>query len=304
MSKRILVGTASWADKEFVRDWYPRGWPAKELLSFYAERFPMVELNSSYYSVPTRKQFNDWNLATPPGFIFNVKLHKALARHAAQRNSLPRDLQKLSPGAPRSKVELTRELETALPQRILETVQPLNDADKLGAFLLQLTPSFSPRNHRLDELSHLLEMLAPNRVAVEFRNRFWVEPEQMDETLAFLRAHNASFVCVDAPREKHLTIMPDVNAVTAPLAYQRLHGRNAKGYLTGKSVAERFNYNYSDEELDEVADRSRGLAREADEVHIVFNNNASDYAPVAARKLREPLGQNPGPPVEIAPKLL
>lgn len=304
MSARILVGTASWADPEFIRDWYPEKWPAQERLSFYAERFEMVELNSSYYAVPARQQIEDWNAATPEGFIFDVKLHKALSRHVAQRNSLPRDLQKLSPGAPKSKVTLTSELESALAQRIVQTVQPLTDAGKLGTFLLQLTPSFSPKNHRLDELSHLIEVLAPNRVAVEFRNRLWVDEQHMDESLAFLREHNASFVCVDTPREKHLTIMPAVDAVTAPLAYLRLHGRNAKGYLSGKSVAERFNYNYSDEELEEVADRSHGLAREADEVHIVFNNNASDYAPVAARKLRELLGQNPGPPAELAPKLL
>src|SRR5438067_8767303 len=197
MSARILVGTASWADPEFVRDWYPRDWPPRERLSFYAERFEMVELNSSYYAVPARKQIEDWNAATPDRFTFDVKLHKALSRHVAQRNSLPRDLQKFSPGSPESKVQLTRELETALAQRILETVQPLTDTGKLGAFLLQLTPSFSPKNHRLDELSHLIETLAPNRVAGEFRSRLWVDEEHMEETLAFLREHGATFVCVD-----------------------------------------------------------------------------------------------------------
>jgi len=82
---------------------------------------------------------------------------------------------------------------------------------------------------------------------------------------------------------------PDLNEVTAPgLAYLRLHGRDAKAYLTGKTVAARFNYDYSDQEIAEVAARSKGLAQEAKEVHVVFNNNALDYAPL---RLRTALGQ-------------
>ena len=75
------------------------------------------------------------------------------------------------------------------------------------------------------------------------------------------------------------------------LAYLRLHGRDAKAYTTGKTVASRFNYDYSDEEIEEVAERSKQLARDAKEVHVVFNNNALDYAPHAAARMRKALGQ-------------
>jgi uncharacterized protein YecE (DUF72 family) len=85
---------------------------------------------------------------------------------------------------------------------------------------------------------------------------------------------------------------PDLNAVTNPeLAYLRLHGRDAHAYTTGKTVAARFNYDYSDKEIDEVADRARELAKEAKEVHVIFNNNALDYAPHAAARMRKALGQ-------------
>ncbi len=109
----------------------------------------------------------------------------------------------------------------------------------------------------------------------------------------FLRAHSATLVSVDAPAEKHFTIMPlDLDEITNPsLAYLRLYGRGARAYMTGKTVAARFNYDYSDVEIDEVAARTRSLARDATEVHVVFNNNALDYAPHAALRLRRALGQ-------------
>jgi uncharacterized protein YecE (DUF72 family) len=120
-----------------------------------------------------------------------------------------------------------------------------------------------------------------------------VEGENLEATLEFLRNHSATFVSVDAPAEKHFTIMPpDLNPVTnGELAYLRLHGRDARAYTTGKTVAARFNYDYSDEEIDEVAARTRELAKEASEVHVVFNNNALDYAPHAALRMRKALGQ-------------
>ena len=99
---------------------------------------------------------------------------------------------------------------------------------------------------------------------------------------------------------KHFTIMPAVDEVTdGGLAYLRLHGRDAKAYLTGKTVAERFHYAYSDAELAEVSERAQGLARQADQVHVVFNNNARDFASVATERLRRKLGQGsrlPEPP--------
>jgi uncharacterized protein YecE (DUF72 family) len=139
----------------------------------------------------------------------------------------------------------------------------------------------------------LLGALGRYRIAVELRNRNWAEGEQLKATLDFLRAHSASFVLVDAPAEKHFTIMPpDLNEITNPqLAYLRLHGRDARAYTTGKTVAARFDYDYSADEIGEVAQRARALAEEAKEVHVVFNNNARDYAPHAAARMRAALGQ-------------
>ncbi len=291
--RRILVGTASWSDPGFVERWYPPKLPAGERLPWYAQHFDMVEVNSTFYAVPERRVVERWNRSTPDNFVFNVKLHRLLSRHAATLKSLPPALQRNAAADAKGKVELTRKLEEALLEQIVAAVEPLRAAEKFGAFLLQLSPAFSPRKHELAELDDLLARLAPLGVVVELRNRNWTEGKQLEETLDFFRDHKTALALVDAPKEPHFTIMPsELDEVTNPrLAYLRLHGRNAEAYLRGKTVAERFYYDYSDEEIAEVAKRAHKLAGNAESVHIVFNNNALDFAPHAALRLRAALGQ-------------
>lgn len=156
-----------------------------------------------------------------------------------------------------------------------------------------VSPSFSPRKHDLSELGNLLGLLRDYQVAIEFRNCHWFLDKQLAATLGFLRTHEATLVLVDAPSSEHFMIAPsDLDEITNPhLSYLRLHGRNVEAYLKGKTVAARFDYDYSDEEIEEVVVRSQNLARSAREVHVVFNNNNLDYAPRAASRLRAALGQ-------------
>jgi uncharacterized protein YecE (DUF72 family) len=297
MSGQILVGTSSWADPGFVEEWYPPGMAARDRLGWYADRFEAVEVNSSFYAIPEPGTVARWAEVTPAGFVFDYKLHRALSRHAAQVDSLPPDMRDGLDVGPRGRVGLTPELERELVARTLEAVKPLEQAGKLGAFLLQLTPSFSPSRHELDELSGLVDALGGRPLAIEFRHRGWVEGERFESTLDWLTEKGAAFVTVDAPKQVEVPIMPDVDAVTNPqLAYMRLHGRNAEGYLKGKSVAERFGWDYTPDELEEVAERVRGMAEEAGFVHVMFNNNRGADAPTSARAFRTLMGQDAGPP--------
>ena len=301
MSGRILVGTSSWADPGFIKDWYPEGMPAGERLPWYAQRFECVELNSSFYAVPEHSTVSRWCEVTPERFVFDVKLHRLLSRHSAGLDSLPPELRDHARTTARGRVELTHELESALVREILHAIEPLERAGKLGSLLLQLTPAFSPKRNNLDELAVVVEALAPRRLAVELRNRRWVEEERAGETFAWFSEREVAFVCVDAPPGNEIPLMPPVDAVTRDdLAYMRIHGRNLDGYMHGKSVAERFGWIYGDEELREIEGRVRGLAEEAAEVHVYFNNNRDDDAPTAARRFRALLGQDPGPPPEDA----
>jgi uncharacterized protein YecE (DUF72 family) len=287
MHGKIRVGTASWLDPGFVADWYPKKLPASERLPYYAEHFDLVELNSSFYAIPRAAQVARWCDQTPKGFLFDVKLHKLLSRHSTPPNLLPPDLRKMAE-IDGKKVKMTPRLEEAVAKRFLREIEPLEECHKLGALLLQLSPGFSPRSHKLSELEDLFSLLKGKSVAVELRNKGWVTEERLEETEKFFRKHHISLVVVDAPETAHFMAMPYVDLVTDKrLAYMRCHGRNEEGYVRGRSVATRFNYQYSEQELQELAEKAEQLAQIAKETHVIYNNNASDYAIQSAKKFRE-----------------
>ncbi|HKQ36535.1 MAG TPA: DUF72 domain-containing protein [Verrucomicrobiae bacterium] len=285
---KILVGTASWTDPGFIARWYPKSVRAADRLAWYSEHFNLVEINSSFYAVPARAQVKRWCEQTPDGFVFDVKLHRLLSRHSAGPETLPPDLRKLA-RVQNAKVQLTPELERALVKRILDELEPFRAEDKLGALLLQLSPSFSPRANKLADLAHLFECLDKAPLAVELRNRNWVTGDQQAETVAFFKQHKIPLVSVDSPPDRHFMIMPSEDYVTGNLAYLRCHGRNAEGYLKGKTVAARFNYLYNQQEVKELATRAVNMAAQARAVHVILNNNAEDYAPRNAADLRKVL---------------
>jgi uncharacterized protein YecE (DUF72 family) len=292
MAGRVVIGTSSWADPGFVEEWYPAELPARDRLSWYAERFEAVEVNSTFYAVPSPRTVRSWATATPDDFTFDVKLHRLLSRHAADLRSLPPALREPATTNERGRVQLTPRLEAALADAIAEAVAPLGD--KLSTFLLQLSPAFDPRDRRLDELAPLVERLSPTApVAIELRNRFWLREDRTEETLRWYEEHEAAFVCVDGPEGSNApTIMPALDAATRDdVAYLRAHGRNLEGYLRGRKVAERFAYSYEDRELEELGERAGRLAEEVPNVRMMFNNNRGNDAPVAAQRMRELLGQ-------------
>lgn len=300
---KILVGTASWTDPGFIAKWYPKNVRAADRLAWYSEHFNLVEVNSSFYAVPARAQVKRWCEQTPEGFVFDVKLHRLLSRHRAGPETLPPDLRKLA-RVEGGKVKLTPELERALAKRFLEELHPFQRADKLGALLLQLSPSFSPKAHELTELERLFECLHGASLAVELRNRNWVTDDQRAATLAFFKDQKIPLVSVDAPADKHFMIMPSEDYVTGNLAYLRCHGRNAEGYIKGRSVAARFNYLYNQDEIKGIAFRAAAMAAQTGAVHVILNNNADDYAPRNASDLRKVLERDfPKVDTGVAPSI-
>jgi uncharacterized protein YecE (DUF72 family) len=287
------VGTASWSDPGFVKHWYPKKMPAGDRLQWYAQHFEMVEVNSTFYSLPEPRMVERWCAATPNDFTFDVKLHQLFSFHSTPAKFLPPNLQRHVKTDAKGKVTPTADLQEALLKTFLHSASIFHDAGKLGVFLLQLSPAFSPRKHELTELELLMDMLSDYDLAIEFRNRNWATGDQLQSTIDFLQKHHAIFVNVDAPASDHFMVMPsEIDEVTnSNAAYLRLHGRNAKGYISGKTVAARFDYDYSENEITEVTRRSRKLAKEARELHVIFNNNNLDYAPRAALRLRKALGQ-------------
>jgi uncharacterized protein YecE (DUF72 family) len=301
VSGKIRVGTASWSDPGFVERWYPKKMPAGERLGWYAQHFELVEVNSTFYSVPELRMVERWCAATPNDFTFDVKLHQLFSFHSTPAKLLPPELQRRAETDAKGNVKSTADLQEVMLKMFLLPMSIIRNAGKLGLLLLQLSPAFSPRKHQLSELEPLIEMLSDYDLAIEFRNRNWAVDDQLESTINFVRKHHAIFVNLDAPASDHFTVMrSDVDEVTNPkAAYLRLHGRNAKAYITGKTVAARFDYDYSEAEIAEVAERSRKLAQGTREVHVIFNNNNLDYAPRAALRLRKALGQIVNVPAEI-----
>lgn len=285
----IAVGTSSWADPGFVEEWYPPELPARDRLAWYAERLDAVEVNSTFYALPAKRTVARWCACTPDSFTFDVKLHRLLSRHAAPPSSLPADLRdEVRVTGKRPRVALDDALEDELVRRTIDVLAPLREHGRLSSLLLQTTPAFKPGAHELAELERLVELLAPCPLAIELRHRGWVDPDRVEATLSWFEAVGAVFVCVDAPQVKAPTAMPPIDAVTHPrLAYLRAHGRNAEGYVRGRTVAERFGYRYSTNELRELAGRARDLAAQATQVRMMFNNNRGSDAPVAAIEMRE-----------------
>ena len=263
----IHIGCGSWRDDEYVGVLYPKKLPEKKRLEFYTKWFDRVELNATYHALPKTEYVQAWETQTPPGFIFDVKLPRGFSDNPAAS------------------------AKDGLCERTIEMIRPFLDAKKFGLFLLTLSPSFTTKKHRLEELDDVVEKLRPHGIAVELRSRDWVESNRLAETLEYFRSRKLVWVALDLPRIDSPKLLPPIDEVTNPaVAYMRLHGRNPK-YLSGENAKDKHRYAYTERDLKEIAARIQKLATKAKDVHVSMNNHAEDFAPKAAIALRRLLGQ-------------
>jgi uncharacterized protein YecE (DUF72 family) len=285
---QVRVGTASWTDRTLIASgWYPpeADTPEKRL-RYYARQFGLVEVDATYYALPAEQTATAWAARTPAGFTFNVKAFSLFTQHPTRVAALPADLRPAAQKAEKERVYL-KDVDPAVAdqawQRFLAALEPLRQAGKLGAILLQFPPWFPISRRNKEYIVSCAQRVAPDQVCVEFRNRTWMTDDNQQETLGFLSANELPYVCVDMPQGYRDSI-PPVLAATAPdLAVVRLHGHSEK--WESKDIHERFGYRYTDAELEEWAPRVRALARDAETTHALFNNCYRDYAQVNARQL-------------------
>jgi uncharacterized protein YecE (DUF72 family) len=284
---QIRVGTASWTDRTLIASgWYPpeANTPEKRL-RFYARQFPLVEVDATYYALPAEQTARSWAERTPAGFTFNVKAFSLFTQHPTPVKALPTDLRDAAGKTGKDRVYL-RDVDPAVADqawdRFLAALEPLRQAAKLGAILLQFPPWFPISRANKDYIVACAQRAAPRRVGVEFRNRTWMTEDNQNETLDFLAAHQLPYVCVDMP-QGYPSSIPPVLAATSDLALVRMHGHSDK--WASKDIYERFGYLYSQDELNEWATRIRGLAADADLTHVLFNNCYRNYAQVNAQQL-------------------
>ena len=283
---RTLIGTCSWTDATLVKetDWYPRkSMKAAERLAYYAARYPIVEVDSTYYFPPTPELAASWVERTPDGFTMNVKAWSLLTGHPTFPHSLWPDLQPEVLPEFRDKRNLyLKHLPPAAVDecwdRLRHALMPLHSSGKLGALLFQYPEWFGPKEANRAVVVEAKERLADFRLCVEFRNGRWLAPDECERTLEFLERNDLPFVCVDEP-QGFPSSLPPVVAVTSDLAVVRFHGRNVETWeMKGISAAERFAYDYDEGELHEWVPKVKELAAGARELHLLMNNCYRDYA--------------------------
>ena len=297
MTARSLVGTCSWADKTLVDSgWYPATAKTPEdRLRFYAQQFPIVEVDATYYALPSERNAALWVDRTPDDFVFDIKSYALFTHHPAALRSLPKDLREALPSALQEKRNLyyrdaPPDLRDELWARFNSALLPLDSAGKLGTVLFQFPPWFLPGRDSSDYILEAKERLGQYTIAVEFRNNLWLSQRNQERTLKLLADNAISYVCVDEPQGFRSSVLSVVVA-TAPVALVRMHGRNHETWeKKGIGAAERFDYLYSEEELEEWLPRVRQLAEGAREVHVLMNNCHNDFAVRNARQLADRLG--------------
>jgi uncharacterized protein YecE (DUF72 family) len=280
---RIRIGTCSFADDALTKHWYPKGVrTGEQRLRYYAGHFDTVEVDSTFYRLLEAQTAANWAERTPDDFVFHIKAFAPMTRHPVKLEQVPPDLRDGLATDARGRVERPpREWRAEIFRLFREALEPLREAGKLGGILMQMAPYVVYKDYSLEYLEWAREQLGDDEMLVEFRHASWLDEERRADTLAFLEEHGMANVIVDAPRmEGARNVIPTVVAVTAPTAYVRMHGRNAKTWnVRGGSASDRFDYLYSEEELAEWVEPLQRIADEAERPYVLFNNNRWSRSP-------------------------
>jgi uncharacterized protein YecE (DUF72 family) len=300
---RIRVGTAGWTDPTLLPAglFYPTGTESAEArLRYYASRFPLAEIDSSYYGLPVRRNAELWAVRTPPDFTFDIKAYALMTGHPTEVARLPRTIRDMLPEdvAAKKRVyprDLPPEAYDQVWVAFRDAIDPLVRAGKLGSVLLQYPQWFVPGAAAQRAILESRERLDGVPCTVEFRNRAWFDGTRAERTLAFLRDHALPYVVVDEPQGLPNSI-PPVAAVTAPsLAVVRMHGRRDDMWgRRGATVAEKYRYLYDRDELASWVPRVLEVAEQARDTHVVFNNCYANYGTTNALELSAMLASAAG----------
>ena len=296
----IRIGTASWTDPTMTAKgvFYPdRADTAEERLQYYASRFPIVEVDATYYALPSARTAELWVERTPPDFTFDIKAHALMTGQPTETKRLPKDLRTALPEELAAKPRLyAKDLPEELREQVwawfVEGLEPLRAAGQLGSILLQYPRWFFTSSENRDTIEEATSRLrdAGLRGAVEFRSASWFNDKNIDRTLAFLGDRRIPLVVVDGPQGFKSSVPAVIEAPSPDLALVRFHGRRSATWeKQGVQTVERFRYLYDRNELDEWAPRIGQLAAKAEQTHVLFNNCYANYGAANALELAQVL---------------
>jgi len=286
---QLRIGTAGWSYPSGAGTWNGIFYPLKgrrttrggkfDELAYYAEHFDTVEVNSSFYRVPTPATTRSWVKRTPPGFEFSFKLFQKFThpRMYAESSEQPQ-----GPGGV---------VQTDVDE-VRRSLDPVVEAGKLGAILAQFPPSFHREPATMDYLDWVLGAFRGLRVAVELRHRSW--SDRQGETLDLLNSRGAALVQIDEPKFR-LSIRQNFLPNVQTFYYMRLHGRNAAQWWKHEHADDRYNYLYSARELQPIVDTADAVRHLVRKLYLYFNNHFAAKAVANAAMVKDALGlPNPG----------
>ncbi len=281
----VRTGTCSWAEKTLLEsgEFYPKGVSsAEDRLRYYASHFDTVEVDSTYYAIPATHTTELWAERTPGDFLFHIKVYGALTGHGIDPRTLPKPLREILPPGDREKrsISITEpELLKAVADAFVSSLAPLRTAGKLGLLVFQYPPWFWYKTADLDYILACKELMRDLPMAVEFRHGSWLTDRHRQEVFRFLRDNRITYITADEPQYGTLATVPFLPEVTTEVAYLRLHGRNRENWLKkGVETSSRYDYLYSEKELQDLAETAREFAARAKLVFVMFNNCRAGHA--------------------------
>jgi uncharacterized protein YecE (DUF72 family) len=290
----IRVGTASWTDPTTTAPgvfYPPEARTAEDRLAYYAAHFPLVEVDATYYALPSARTSALWVRRTPPDFTFDVKAHALMTGQPTETRRLPKPIRDALPPtlATRPRLygrDLPPELRDEAWRLFLEGLEPLRASGQLGSILLQYPRWVHPSSEARDAILEAHERLGALACAVEFRSAAWLNEKNAGRTLAFLADHAIPFVMVDGPQGLPSSMPPVVAITSTELALVRFHGHRAETWeASGVPTVERYRYLYDREELAAWVPRLVEAATAARETHVLMNNCFANYGTTNAREI-------------------
>lgn len=266
---KIRIGPAGWSYKDWEGVVYPPHGSKFDPLGYLARYFDTIEINSPFYRIPPPTHAKSWvkRVASNENFRFTTKIFRGFTHE-------------------------TGPLVDADAKAFRNYLDPLMDAGRLGAILIQFPWSFKNTPESRAKLVELFEAFKDYPKSLEVRHATFQEPE----LYAFLDDHDVGWVNVDQPLF-HDSVKP-ADTVTGPVAYARLHGRNYEKWFAHGESWERYNYLYSAQELEPWVERIEHMARSKD-TYVITNNHFRGQAILNAGDLKESLGQDATLPPQL-----
>lgn len=262
----IRLGTSGFSFKDWVGPVYPEGMKPGNMIAYYENvlGFDTVEINFTYYQLPSLRSFEGMVRKTSSRFEFVVKANREMTHDMIDKKTW--------------KIKDNREVF----EKFRYSLKPLMDNGRLGCVLAQFPVFFFPKRQNAEYLLEFKDRMESIPLVIEFRHKAWLT----ERTFESLQNNDLGYCVVDEPSLPRL--VPFVPRATSDLGYFRFHGRNPNWFNVPTS--ERYNYLYSEQELRDFVPSVQEIDEKTDKTYCFFNNCHGGQAAMNAQAMKKMLG--------------